>query len=107
MRFTLFLPRFFVATLAVSMITCGLAQGQTPTVNTTVAAGSAPPMAIQVKTPVEQRTEHMLLEDASAVIDEVRVGGESKSITVLPKSGLPAYQVAPMSGERSWKILGF
>ena len=96
-----------MATLAMTMITCVLAQDQTPRASTPVAAGSAPPVPVQVSAPIEQRTEHLLLEDASSVIDEVRVGGQSKSITVLPKGGLPSYQVAPTSGERSWKILGF
>jgi hypothetical protein len=42
-----------------------------------------------------------------ARIDELRIGGETKTITVQPKGRLPAYQVEPTSGERSWKILGF
>jgi hypothetical protein len=37
----------------------------------------------------------------------VRVGGETQSITVQPKDGMPAYQVAPKTGERTWKVLGF
>jgi hypothetical protein len=47
------------------------------------------------------------VEDADARIDELRVGGETQSISVQPKGGMPAYQVAPKTGERSWKVLGF
>ncbi|MDO9165469.1 MAG: hypothetical protein Q7U13_05120 [Rhodoferax sp.] len=56
---------------------------------------------------VEKRTERIHIEDAGARIDEVRVGGETKTIEVQPKGGMPAYQVEPTKGERSWKILGF
>ena len=56
---------------------------------------------------IEKRTERIQIEDAGARIDELRVGGETKTITVQPKGRLPAYQVEPTSGERSWKILGF
>ena len=92
---------------ALSLLTCGAALGQTD--NTKTPTGAATPQADNkyASTAVEQRTEHIRLEDADSLIDEVRVGGETKSITVLPKGGMPAYQVAPVSGERSWKVLGF
>jgi hypothetical protein len=56
---------------------------------------------------VEKRTERIHIEDTGARIDELRIGGETKTIDVKPKGDMPAYQVAPTSGERSWKILGF
>ena len=56
---------------------------------------------------IEQRTERIHVEDASTRIDELRVGGETRSIKVQPKGDLPAYEVAPASGERSWKVLSF
>ena len=56
---------------------------------------------------VEKRTEFIQIEDASARIAEVRVGGETKSISVQPKGGMPGYDVQPTSGARSWKILDF
>ena len=63
-------------------------------------------------------------EDASNRIDEVRVGGETQSITVQPKAGisLPAYEVKPAdsakgaapsksgsetNGARVWNVLKF
>ena len=56
---------------------------------------------------VEKRTERIHIEDTGAKIDELRIGGETKSIDVKPKGNMPAYQVAPTSGERTWKVLGF
>ncbi len=47
------------------------------------------------------------MEGGAAQIDEVRVGGETRSITVQPKGGFPAYDVQPATGTRAWKVLGF
>jgi hypothetical protein len=59
-------------------------------------------------------------EDAGSRIDELRVGGETKSITVKPKGDAPAYEVAPetnnrnpagtdrdRSGKGGWNLLKF
>lgn len=92
---------------ALSLLTCGAAMGQTNGTTPPPATASVQPDSKQTPSAVEQRSEHIQLEDAGSRIDEVRVGGETKSITVLPKGGMPAYQVAPVSGERSWKVLGF
>jgi len=73
---------------------------------------------------VEQRIERIRVEDGGSRIDELRFGGETKSITVSPKGNLPTYDVLPASanrgpfagernsasasgGTRVWKILGF
>lgn len=65
-------------------------------------------------TAVEQRTERLVVEDADSRIDELRVGGESRKISVTPKGGMPAYEVEPSSqasgqsgASRVWKIFGF
>lgn len=94
-------PTYFVLPL---LLACGLAWSQTTT--TQPAAASA---TVQRDAPgkVQARIEHIHVEDAGASIDEIRVGGDTQSITVLPKGGMPAYQVAPKTGERTWKILGF
>jgi hypothetical protein len=69
----------------------------------------------------EKRIENIHIEDKGARIDEVREGGETKSITVQPKGGMPEYKIEPSdgtrrpstgdrdssSGSRVWKILGF
>jgi len=53
-----------------------------------------------------QRIERIVVEDAGSRVDELRVGGETKSITVQPKVGgdLPAYQVRPGDGARVWNL---
>jgi hypothetical protein len=88
------------------LLASGLAWSQTPTAAPTQAPASAaaPKSARAV---VEPRVEHIHVEDSAARIDELRVGGETQSISVQPKSGMPAYQVEPKTGERTWKVLGF
>ena len=81
--------------LLLTCISAGWAQSPAP------AAAPAPAPTI------EKRTERIRVEDAGNRIDELRVGGETKTITVQPKGGMPSYDVKPESGERSWKILGF
>lgn len=72
----------------------------------------------------DQRIERIQIEDAGARIDELRVGGETQSIVVSPKGGMPAYEVLPggsnrnltrgergnaaaNGGTRVWKLLDF
>ena len=72
----------------------------------------------------EQKIQRIRTEDAGSRIDEVRVGGQTQSIVVQPKTGtaLPAYEVnsadtargaAPSSansdtlGARVWNVLKF
>ncbi len=92
-----------IFTLISLLLACGLAWSQT------APAAVAASTTVQPEAPgkVQPRVEHIHIEDAGARIDEVRVGGETQSITVQPKGNLPAYQVAPKTGERSWKVLGF
>lgn len=70
-----------------------------------------------------QKIEHIRVEDDANRIDEVRVGGQTQSVTVQPKSGAPAYELAPDDGartrpgdsrdgfaerkQRRWNVLGF
>lgn len=92
-------------------------------------APSAPVVAPEAAAPVraarpEQTIQHIRTEDAGTRIDEVRVGGETQSITVQPKTGnnLPAYEVKPSdstkgsapsssnndtNGARVWNVLKF
>jgi hypothetical protein len=85
-------------------------------------ADTAAPAAARAGT--EQRIERIQIEDAGSRIDELRVGGETQSIVVSPKGGMPAYDVLPGStnrnltrgergngaangGTRVWKLLDF
>lgn len=70
-----------------------------------------------------QRVEHIQVEDAGNRVNEVRVGGQTQSITVQPKNAAPAYEVQPAdatgtgagsreagpgsAGRRVWKVLQF
>jgi hypothetical protein len=83
----------------------------------------APPEPLEGRQ--NQKIERIRHEDAGSRIDEVRVGGQTQSITVQPKvEGLPAYEVQPAStlrgrprdpregldnsgGQRSWNVLRF
>jgi hypothetical protein len=88
------------------MLACGqvLAQGAP----TPISAVPAPASLSQADSGgLESRTERIQVEDDSARIDELRIGGETRSISVTPKGGMPAYNVAPKTGERTWKVLGF
>ncbi len=85
------------------LLACGLAWSQS--VLPTAAASAAGPSEAPAK--VQARIEHIRIEDSGARIDEVRVGGDTQSITVQPKDGMPAYKVEPKTGERTWKVLGF
>lgn len=99
---THFSARSFILALPMILLLSGAAQAQT--------AGSAPTPQAASSSPKpapEQATRRIVVEDASTRIDEVRIGSETKSIDVHPKNGMPAYQVAPKSGERTWKVLGF
>lgn len=50
-----------------------------------------------------QRVQRIVVEDAGSRVDELRVGGQTQSITVQPKTGtpLPAYEVRASDGARS------
>jgi len=72
---------------------------------------------------VEQRIEHIRVEDGGSRVDEVRYGGQTQSITVQPKAQVPEYEITPTdgarrrpaardgaesdTGQRVWKVLGF
>ena len=86
--------------------------------------GLSPVMAATPAVPIDQRIKHIEVQDAAVRIDELRVGGETQTITVKPTNGLPAYEVVPANGarnrtldgrdggqgsvgSRSWKLLNF
>ena len=79
------------------------------------------PEAVQRPEPVDgrrnQRIERIRHEDAGSRIDELRVGGQTQSITVHPKADVPPYNVQPANpshpdgrdgaGRRTWNVLSF
>lgn len=52
---------------------------------------------------LNQRVERIRIEDGGSRVDEVRVGGQTQSITVQPKAGstMPEYEVQPSDGPRA------
>lgn len=101
---SLFSARALACALPLCLLLASPSQAQTPASPSTPQPSPAPAAA---KEPTEQTTQHIVVEDKATRIDELRIGSETKSIDVQPKNGMPAYQVEPKSGERTWKILGF
>lgn len=71
---------------------CGAALAQAP------AAADIQPAP---KGRPDQRIEQIRTEDSGARIDEVRVGGQTQSITVTPKANVPEYEIQPTDGVRA------
>lgn len=92
------------------------------------AFASAPPEGAEASSPIStsqsagdrhnQRIERIHFADHNAQVDELRVGGQTQSISVRPQNRLPAYEVAPADagrsrhagdgqGRRTWKALQF
>ena len=87
----------------------------------------APAPLVQEPQPLDarrnQKVERIQVEDEAVRIDETRYAGQTESITVQPKGGLPAYQVLPATpartrlddgrrgvgsgGERVWNVFSF
>lgn len=92
--------------LSLLLSSLGVCWAQSPAQATPPAERSNTPAAATTGA-VEKRVEVIQIEDAGVRIDELRVGGETKTITVQPKGRMPSYEVQPVTGERRWKILGF
>ncbi len=76
------------------------------------AANGAPETGADPVKSRQRLGETIVVEDSGATIEEVRMGGETQSIRVQPKGGLPRYEVLPpkndsKGGTRVWKVLGF
>lgn len=84
------------AVIAALPLAAVLAQTQAPSPSAPVRAEAAP-------TPTgrgEPTIERIRTEDAGSRIDELRVGGETRNISVQPKTAVPAYEVKPPEGAR-------
>ncbi|MCE1192461.1 MAG: hypothetical protein LWW96_09935 [Acidovorax sp.] len=86
-------------------VACGTALAQNTTQN---APQGAPDQREALSNPEQltgranQRTERIHIEDAGSRVDELRVGGQTQSISVQPKTGnLPGYMVQSPDGARS------
>ncbi len=56
-------------------------------------------------TKFDQKAERIHNEDASNKIDELKVGGETKSVTVQPKnSSMPEYEILPPARNRAGAV---
>jgi hypothetical protein len=49
----------------------------------------------------DQRIERITHEDHGVRIDELRVGGQTQTITVQPKTDVPAYEIDPGNTART------
>ena len=112
----------FTLTVALSLAILAVPSfAQTPPTSAAPAAAASAPKLVEPAWPAgrEQLTERIVIDDGGARINELRFGGETRSITVQPKGGMPAYDVRPISGAdtqntsgatsvaRTWKIFGF
>lgn len=70
---------------------CGALHAQAP------AADTPPPLEGRRN----QKIERIRVEDNGARIDELRVGGQTQSITVQPKANVPEYEFQPTDLARS------
>jgi hypothetical protein len=91
------MPATLKSLLSLTVLACGAALAQAP------APAPAPsPAPASAKNPPEQRIEQIRTEDQGTRIDELRVGGQTQSITVTPKaSSLPGYEIQPTEGART------
>lgn len=112
-------------------VACGLLVGTparaqsapAPTPGAPNAATAAAAREAPARDRSNQRIEHIQHEDAGSRVDELRVGGETQSITVQPKAAMPPYEVQPAdpsgvgvgsresgpgsAGRRVWKLREF
>jgi hypothetical protein len=93
------LRSILAAVIAALPLAAVMAQTQVPSPAKPAAPvrAESPPTAPGRGDPVIERIR---TEDAGSRIDELRVGGETKQISVQPKTAVPAYEVKPPEGAR-------
>ena len=88
------------------------------TATTVLAQPPAPAAAREPVKTLEQKTERITHEDAGSRIEELRVGGQTRSIDVQTNTQVPGYRVQPIdagqqpdapgnAGKSSWRVLKF
>ena len=48
-----------------------------------------------------QKIERIHIDDGGTKVDELRVGGETKDITVTPRGNMPQYEIQPTNPSRT------
>ncbi|MEX1166308.1 MAG: hypothetical protein WEK74_05475 [Hydrogenophaga sp.] len=112
-------PNALLPVARLSVLLFALAAASAAQAQTTAAA---PVPAESPAAKPSERIERITHEDALARVDELRVGGQTRSIAVTPKNGAPAYEIAPApggadlsdtstgqgsTGKSRWRILNF
>ncbi|MGN1056489.1 MAG: hypothetical protein ACI4QS_07225 [Comamonas sp.] len=102
---------------SILVATSAVAQSQGDTSPATPAAAEPAALAPDAQGDKNnQRIQRIRVEDSGSRVDELRVGGETKNITVQPKVGnMPSYEVQPQNiegadgtnGRRVWRALQF
>lgn len=89
------------AAVFAALATLGMVQTSWAQNTPTAGATSTPAPATKAAAP-EPAIQRIRTEDAGSRIDELRVGGETQSITVQPKTGadLPAYEIKRAEGAK-------
>jgi hypothetical protein len=98
--------------LGLSLVGCALVMTSLP------AMAQAPAPEAAGGAGIEQKTERIIHHDRGSRIEEVRVGGQTRSIQVDTNSQIPGYQVQPIdpaqstqdkgaAGKSSWRIIKF
>ena len=80
---------------------CVFAGAQGALAQAPASADPPAPVADEGSRRIEQKTERIRIEDSGARVDEVRVGGQTKSTTVQPKADVPPYEIVPTDGTRA------
>lgn len=95
------------ALLVAGVLAASPALAQSGATGTASPAGAAATSsaAEPVRT-LEQRTERIVHEDAGSRIEELRVGGQTRTISVQTNTDIPGYQVQPLDTGRTDGGLG-
>jgi hypothetical protein len=64
------------------------------------APASAPAQAAEPASPAEPAVQHVVIEDGGSRVEELRVRGQVRRITVTPKNGSKPYEIIPADGAR-------
>lgn len=82
-----------------------------------ISAAQGAPQTSTARAAVEPKVERFVHQDGYSRIEELRVGGLTRSIGVQTRSAVPGYEVRPIdpgvadersgAGKRRWRVLDF